>query len=155
MRILVTGSRDWHDRTSIARPLMKIITETCPMIYDDKGHPDRVDTSDVVIVHGGARGADLLAEEWASGTHPLIRCEAHPVTAEEWRTVGKGAGYKRNAEMVNLGADVCIAFINPCHKDDCKILEVHGSHGATHTADLAESRGIRTIRIRRFSDATT
>lgn len=154
MRILVTGSRDWTDRTSIARPLMKIIAETCPMLTREDGKPDRRDTSDVVIVHGACRGVDLLAAEWAEGCDPPIKVEPHPAL---WKVNGvydPGAGYARNVEMVQAGADVCVAYIQLCRSPKCTRPGVHGSHGASHCSDLAEKVGIRTVRIKTFHDDT-
>lgn len=57
------------------------------------------------MVHGGARGADALADEIAR--HWGWTPEAHPA---DWDCFGRSAGHRRNTEMVALGADVCLAF---------------------------------------------
>lgn len=112
MRILVTGSRDWDDRRLLEAVLRRYATGM------------------VTIVEGGARGADSLAaalaeeEGWDVETYP-----AH------WEKYGKSAGYIRNMEMVEYGADLCVAFIK------------NNSKGATMCADLAEKAGIRTERF--------
>ncbi len=85
-----------------------------------------------VIVHGacptGADAmADAIAREWGGG----MTVERHPA---DWQRLGKGAGFARNAEMVDLGASVCLAFIR------------NRSRGASHTAGLAEEAGIPTRR---------
>jgi hypothetical protein len=116
-RVLVTGSRDWTDQAAIWQALAAVVREL---------PPDR----DLVLVHGACpRGADEMAHQWACGFGGTI--EAHPAN---WVINGKRAGFIRNAHMVNLGADVCLAFI----KD--------GSRGASHTARLAEESGIPTKR---------
>lgn len=115
MRILVTGSRDWDDRDAVWGALNKAATE-----------------AGVVLVSGHCpTGADQMAEEWAD-CQPDVTIELHPA---DWETYGKRAGFLRNKEMVDLGADVCLAFI----KD--------GSRGASMTARLAEEAGIP---VRRF-----
>lgn len=124
MRILVTGSRDWDDMNKV----WDAIHEQDPCVE----HDDCFDESHLItIVHGacptGADAmADLVGREWG------VRVERHPA---RWDELGKRAGFVRNAEMVNLGADVCLAFIK------------NESRGATHTADLAEKAGIPTRRF--------
>ncbi len=81
----------------------------------------------LIIVHGGARGADQFADDAARGWGWIP--EAHPA---DWARYDRSAGYRRNAAMVALGADVCLAFI------------LDESRGASHTATLAEAAGIPT-----------
>lgn len=121
-RILITGSRTWDDPETIADALWAA-TGT---LWADR----EIDLADVVVVSGGCpRGADRLCEEAAERAG--VRVERHPA---EWSRLGKRAGFVRNEEMVNLGADICLAFI----KD--------GSRGASMTARLAEEAGIPTVR---------
>lgn len=126
-RVLVTGSRSWDDEGVIQYALSEILFHNKTMI----------------LVHGDCpRGADRLADEWAAQRNQF---PARPVTVErhpaEWERDGRSAGFRRNAEMVKLGADLCLAFI------------VDASRGASHTADLAEKAGIPTRRYERTSRA--
>lgn len=126
-RLLVTGSRDWIDRDLIWGALWDGLQEMA---------------ADTVLVHGDARGADrLAAETWSTWGMPV---EAHPA---DWAQHGKRAGYVRNAEMVDAGADLCLAFILPCTKPGCPKKRPHGTHGASGCADLADKAGIPVHRI--------
>lgn len=123
LRILVTGSRDWVDADAIGAALIAF------------GRELSATPADVVVVHGGARGADTIAGRWARDFG--IREEVHRA---DWRradgTVDRAAGIRRNQAMVDAGADVCLAFIR------------NVSPGATHCASAAQAAGIRTLIVR-------
>lgn len=115
-RILITGSRDWQDEIEIMSAIADIAIP-----------PDGW-----TLVSGACpTGADAIGEAFAEGLGLTV--ERHPA---DWAQHGKRAGFVRNAEMVNLGADVCLAFIR------------NGSKGASMTADIAERAGIPTRRFR-------
>lgn len=125
-RILVTGSRDWDDVRALRSALNGVLA----------GLPDLA--TPVTVVHGDCpNGADRQASVWVRdcqrGPLFVVTEEKHPAN---WQLDGKRAGFIRNARMVNLGADVVLAFI----KD--------GSRGASHTAALAEEAGIP---VRRYT----
>jgi YspA, cpYpsA-related SLOG family len=111
-RLLVTGSRTWDDVPAIERALAVILDR----------HPEGV-----LLVHGGCpRGADAIAAAYAART-PGYRSEEHPA---DWRRYGRTAGYRRNAEMIALGADGGVAFIRGA------------SPGSTSAVRLARAAGI-------------
>lgn len=87
MRLLVTGSRDWEDYDHILR------------IFE--GFP-----KDTLLVHGGARGADKLAHRAALE----LGWPEPEVHEADWNGLGRRAGAVRNQEMVDAGADLCLAF---------------------------------------------
>lgn len=127
VRILVTGSRDWSDTLAVVDAIQ---------------HHATLNT---VVVHGDCpTGADAIADDLATRIYGLTP-ERHPA---DWAKHGKRAGFVRNAEMVALGADVCLAFLSPCAKPGCHRGEPgHPSHGGAMTADLAEKAGIPTRRV--------
>lgn len=123
VRVLITGSRTWDNAAFIHAELDHVAAEA------------RRQQAALVVVHGGARGADAIAGNWVRER----RTQGWPVTAEvhpaDWDRHGKSAGHRRNELMVSLGADVCLAFI----RDD--------SPGATGCARAAHAAGIRTVRV--------
>lgn len=102
-RILITGSRHWTDKVAVSDALRQA--------WMDAGKPSRV-----VVVHGGARGADYIADVYAKRSGFVT--EPHEA---DWKKFGYGAGPKRNQEMVDAGADICLAFPKPDSKGtlDC------------------------------------
>lgn len=106
IRILVTGSR-YID--AVSERLVRDVLNGVLMEIDKPYALGSGDVRpDVVIVHGGARGVDSVAENWTINRHP------HGITAErhsaEWDEYGKRAGMVRNGQMVSLGAHLCLAF---------------------------------------------
>ena len=59
----------------------------------------------VVIIHGGARGADTLAGKWAHARGHL--CVVIPAN---WHLYGKRAGHIRNGWLLDLNPDLVIAL---------------------------------------------
>lgn len=118
MRVLITGSRTWTNIERIRDALIAV---------------DTLSRHRAVLVSGACpKGADAMCEAVAEELGWVV--ERHPA---EWVIDGKydqTAGFKRNAEMVKRGANICVAFI----KD--------GSKGASHTARLAAEAGIPTVR---------
>jgi hypothetical protein len=72
--------------------------------------------SEVTVVHGGAKGADTIAAEFAKAFG--MKVEAH---LADWQAYHRAAGPLRNQKMVDLGADICLAFLMPDSKGtaDC------------------------------------
>lgn len=132
-RLLVTGSRDWMDAARIRSELNALAGQ----------HPEGL-----TVVHGDApRGADRMASDWARYVRNAGRRvteEAHPAN---WQQHGGYSGFLRNAEMVALGAGLCLAWIMPCSKPYCRKPQPHGSHGASDCVERAERAGIP---VRRF-----
>lgn len=89
MRILVCGGRDFHDRRTMWQVL-------------DQWHNTR---GIEVIIQGGARGADQLANGWATSRGVLS--QTYPA---DW-SLGLKAGPLRNQQMLDEGRpDVVLAF---------------------------------------------
>lgn len=90
-RILVTGSRfalwDQHEAK---------IRETLEAAQQQEN---------VTLVHGAADGVDKIAARIGADLGWTI--EPHPA---KWKQHGKAAGPLRNIQMVDLGADVMLAF---------------------------------------------
>lgn len=92
-RVLVTGDRNWtpHD---LALAVVQRLSDKYGLW--------------LTIVHGSGRGIDRTFQ---NACHRLrVKEEPHPA---DWDGLGKQAGPTRNSEMVNAGADLCIAV----HRD--------------------------------------
>lgn len=109
-RVLITGSRGWNDYGAIWSVLKE---------YDEIG---------LVVVHGDCpTGADAHAATWVTLSAGRASEEAHPADWERdcdsscyhkprlknGRHYCPMAGHIRNQKMVDLGADICLAFPMP------------------------------------------
>lgn len=90
-RVLVCGGRDYNDKAKIYRVL--------DMLFQSTERP-------LVIIHGMARGADLIAGEWANDNN----VDVYEFPAE-WDKYNKRAGFVRNKQMLDEGnPHLVIAF---------------------------------------------
>jgi hypothetical protein len=113
MRILVTGSRKWKYRLMLAGALSQAAGDN--------------PADEVTVVHGNNGNADLMADREARllGFHvephdahweaPCTQyCQpGHRRRHENGREYCPAAGNYRNQQMVDAGADVCLAFYQP------------------------------------------
>lgn len=72
----------------------------------------------LTFVHGCARGCDTLVDGIAELYRAVL--ERYPA---EWDKYGKRAGPLRNAHMVSLGADICLAFPDPPSRGTADCIE--------------------------------
>lgn len=119
MKVIVTGSRE----TDYPWTLWAI-ERVCEVWRQETKEAD-----DFIIVHGDCpTGIDHAMDTFFR----LYGFEVEPHPAD-WKTHGKAAGPIRNQEMVDAGADMCIAF--PMGK----------STGTRDCIKRAQKAGIRTI----------
>lgn len=124
-RLLITGSRthQWtpYDSHALLIAVQEIVEKT-------QKRP--------TLVHGGATGADTEAA--LHGQHLFnLQAEVHRA---DWKKYGRAAGPIRNKQMVELGADLCLAF--PDHPQN---QGSHGSRGTWNCVDLAQQAGIPVL----------
>lgn len=99
MRVIVSGSRTWQDRSRIATRLAEL---DLPLL---KG----ADPPTIVVGYDPEKkrpkGVDEIAYQEAQKLGLLV--EPHPA---HWEDEGKGAGFARNKRMAKTGAALCVAF---------------------------------------------
>lgn len=90
-RVIVAGGRLFDDYDFMDEKLQVLLKE-------------KLKTHNVIIVSGGAKGADTLGERWAEAHG--VKCIRYPAL---WEVHGKRAGFIRNQEMAD-NADALVAF---------------------------------------------
>lgn len=104
MKVIVCGGRRFGEEDPVERALLD---RTLYRIHDGKGSRDRDSERRIrYLAHGGARGADWCAGEWAAA-EDVTKIE-YPA---DWDAYGKGAGPKRNQYMLeDFKPDLVVAF---------------------------------------------
>lgn len=129
-RIVVTGSRHWVDgeEANIIRNKLALAFDMATELGNPFMEPLCVTEAEVVFVHGGARGADAIADAW-------IRKRGHRVEVfpADWAKHGKAAGPIRNAAMLDAGATIVLAFPFGCRAT---------SPGTWNCVEMAARRGL-------------
>lgn len=118
---LVCGGRDFNDKEMFESAMHDLVTA--------RGCPNR-------IVHGAARGADLMADEWAK----KLALDIIAVPAD-WETYGKAAGLIRNEQMLErCRPQLVVAF--PGGKGTANMIE----RARRRLIDVAEVRAAKEAR---------
>lgn len=118
MRVLICGGRDLvMNAKTFNEHLRRIIIE-------HGGY-----NTDCIVIHGGAAGADTLAQDWADRNHLPVE-----MYVPQWKKYGRAAGPRRNARMLAEGKpDLVVAF--------------PGGPGTADMVHRAEDAGVRVERI--------
>ncbi len=115
-RVIIAGGRDFDDYNLLKSTMDRFLSKI---------------TSEICIVCGMARGADLLGERYAKEKGYVV----HRFPAD-WETFGKVAGFVRNEEMAQ-NADALVAFWDG------------DSHGTQHMIKTAKRYKLK-IRVKRY-----
>lgn len=87
----------------------------------------------ITVIHGGARGADQIAGEFAEFYHCAV--EEYPA---QWQTYGKRAGFVRNRQMLEEGKpEIVLAFYSGSER----------SKGTAMMVDISRQAGVEVVEI--------
>ena len=114
---LVVGSRTFLDYNFLKNKLDYMLQNHKP---------------NVVIISGGAKGADSLAEKYAKENNLQLK-----VFPADWETYGKSAGYIRNEEMHK--------YISNFERRGIVAFWDGQSKGAAHNFDLAKKYNTKIV----------
>lgn len=110
--VLVCGGRDYRDEAHVCKVLDQI----------------HAHYGELVIINGGAGGADSYAHGWA-----IKRAQHHTKMMALWNDLGKAAGPIRNSAMLALHPDLVIAF--------------PGGPGTANMVKQAQAAGVATYEV--------
>lgn len=122
MRVLICGDRNWRDESSICG-LIDILADNYP---------------DLVIIHGGANGADSIAGDIAEFREvKVLEFKA------DWNKYGRAAGPIRNQQMLDEGKPNLIYAFHPDLKNSRGTLDmVKRARSANLPVTWVDSKGI-------------
>jgi hypothetical protein len=103
MRLLVTGDRNWANDQIIGAVLTSLAR----------------DYPDLVLIEGGANGADILSAD--IGRYLGIKVLEFKA---DWNRFGRGAGPIRNQQMLDEGKPTVVMAFHPSLKDSRGTLDM-------------------------------
>lgn len=115
MLVMVTGSRGWTARDKLDAALDYLYDLTYFNGYT------------MTLIHGGAKGADTMAQEWAKNNRVQTQ-----ILLPDWNKYGRRAGIVRNNQMLDNSPSLVLAFWDGT------------SRGTQHAIHEAQRRGIPT-----------
>jgi hypothetical protein len=114
--IIVCGGRTYADRAFLETALDAL----------HRKHPS------LIVITGGARGADTLAHEWA-----LSHAMACDVIEADWQRDGKAAGPRRNQAMLSR-----ILHHRQAEGATIGVVAFPGGTGTAHMVKIARAAGV-------------
>ena len=123
MKVLVCGDRNWTDRKRVFVVLSHVYAGW--LATKEEGET-------FTIIEGQCRGADKIGGEWAEMMKK--RGVIHDPVPAQWDRYGRGAGPKRNQEMLDRNPDLVVAFHDA----------ITESRGTKDMVGRAEKAGVKT-----------
>jgi len=110
-KVIIAGGRDFKDLTLLCNTMDALLTRK------------RL-THKIIVVSGGARGADTIGEQYAK-----LRGYATIIMKADWDGIGKAAGIVRNGKMLEI-ANAVVCFWN------------NKSRGTKHMINITRNKGV-------------
>jgi hypothetical protein len=125
MRIIVCGDRHWDN------------FQTVDFVLNDiyKAH------GELLVIEGGAKGADAMGLRWAKEAKSAGRIVDHISVPADWKNYGRAAGPIRNAEMLDLVTDGGSSMVVAFH------LNIDESKGTKNMVGQAEYLGVPVMLV--------
>lgn len=143
MRVLVCGGRDYGtttlpdgvvipDEQQIRR--LNQILERAHEEYQQRrsilDRPDAYTAQSFVLINGGAKGADRLAEEWGTAKPGVVVNTYYA----DWKKHKRAAGPIRNVEMLKDSRPNCV-------------IAFPGGNGTAHMVKIAKKAGVPVMEV--------
>lgn len=112
--VLITGARDWKNEKPIYSKLKQFQGQN------------------ITLIHGGCVGADLIADKVGKKLGYTIK-----IFLPEWQKYGRGAGPKRNKDMVDFLQTFNIKYVFAFHE------KLEASKGTKNCVELAIKSGLK------------
>jgi len=122
IKVIIAGGRDFNDPQGLLKAFHQFM----------EGH----DNGEIVIVSGGARGADAIGE-WIGKQYGITTV----VMRAQWDKFGKSAGYRRNEQMAQYGTHLLAAWDGQ-------------SKGTKHMIDISRKAGL-IVQIHSYQEAAS